>query len=320
MIKVGIIGAAGYTGGELLRILINHPEVEIVWAVSRSNAGNYVYQVHADLFGDTDMKFAEAPTCKADVVVFCTAHGETGKLLAEYNFPADVRILDFTNEFRVDNKEFVYGLPEINRDKIKGCMKLANPGCFATCIQLAMIPALKAGIIQSDIQVSAITGSTGAGVKPSSTTHFSWRNDNMSVYKIFTHQHLAEINQTKNILAPEMADKQVNFVPYRGDFARGIHASVWFTSDKSEDEIKQIYADYYKDEPFTHFYDGNLYLKQVTNTNKCIVSVKKEGNQVLVQSVIDNLLKGAAGQATENLNLMFGLDEKTGLRLKPNAF
>lgn len=319
MIKVGIIGAAGYTGGELLRILTYHPDVQIVWAVSRSNFGKPVYAVHADLFGDTELKFAEQPTEKADVVFFCTAHGETGKLLAEYNFPADVKIIDMTNEFRVGDTGFVYGLPEINRDKIKTCNKLANPGCFATAIQLALVPALKAGIIQSDIQVSGITGSTGAGQKLSAMTHFSWRDNNISVYKAFTHQHLAEINQTVDLLMPSLK-KPVHFIPYRGDYPRGIMISAWFTTDKTEDEVKDIYRNCYANEPFTHFYDGNLYLKQVVNTNKCIVSVKKEGDQVLVQSAIDNLVKGAVGQATENMNIMFGLDEKAGLRLKPSAF
>ena len=319
MIKVGIIGAAGYTGGELLRILTYHPDVQIVWAVSRSNFGKPVYDVHADLFGDTELKFAEQPTEKADVVFFCTAHGETGKLMAEYNFPNDVKIIDMTNEFRVGDTGFVYGLPEINRDKIKSCSKLANPGCFATAIQLALVPALKAGIILSDIQVSAVTGSTGAGQKLSATSHFSWRNNNFSVYKAFTHQHLAEINQTKDLLMPSL-QKPIHFIPYRGDFARGIIASVWFTCDKTEDEVKEIYRQCYENEPFTHFYEGNLYLKQVVNTNKCIVSIKKEGDQLLVQSVIDNLVKGAVGQAVENMNLMFGLDEKAGLRLKPSGF
>ncbi|MCQ2973914.1 MAG: N-acetyl-gamma-glutamyl-phosphate reductase [Bacteroidales bacterium] len=319
MIKVGIIGAAGYTGGELLRILTYHPEVEIVWAVSRSNAGNHFYDVHADLFGDTDKVFVEKPGEKADVVFFCTSHGETGKLLAEYNFDKDVKIIDLTNEFRVNNTEFVYGLPEINREQIKKATKIANPGCFATCIQLALVPALKAGIIKSDINVSAITGSTGAGVKLSATSHFSWRNNNMSVYKAFTHQHLAEINQTKDLLDPKL-QRPIHFIPYRGDFSRGIIASVYFTCDKSQEEVEKIYSEYYQNEPFTHYYNGNLYLKQVVNTNKCIVSVKKEGDQVLVQSVIDNLVKGAVGQATENMNLMFGLDEKCGLKLKPSAF
>ena len=319
MIKVGIIGAAGYTGGEILRILTYHPDVEIVWAVSRSNFGKPVYDVHADLFGDTELKFAEQPGEKPDVVFFCTAHGETGKLMAEYNFPDDVKIIDMTNEFRVGNTGFVYGLPEINRDAIKKCSRLANPGCFATSIQLALVPALKAKIIKSDIQVSAVTGSTGAGVKLSATSHFSWRTDNFSVYKAFTHQHLAEINQTKDLLDPDL-QRPIHFIPYRGDFARGIIASVWFTCDKTEDEVKEIYRQCYQNEPFTHFYEGNLYLKQVVNTNKCIVSIKKEGDQLLVQSVIDNLIKGAVGQAVENMNLMFGLDEKAGLRLKPSGF
>lgn len=317
MIKAGIIGAAGYTGGELIRILTYHPEVEIVWAVSRSNAGNYFYEVHADLFGDTEGKFTDVPGEKPDVVFFCTAHGETGKLLTEYNFPPDVKIIDMTNEFRVDNNDFVYGLPEINRQKIRTCSKLANPGCFATSIQLALIPALKAGIIKSDISVSAVTGSTGAGQKLSATSHFSWRTDNFSVYKAFTHQHLAEIYQTCHLFNN---NKQINFIPYRGDFARGIMASIWFESDCTQEEAEKIYSDFYKNEPFTHFYQGNLFLKQVVNTNKCITTVKKEGNQLLIQSVIDNLIKGAVGQATQNMNIMFDIDEKTGLKLKPSAF
>lgn len=318
MIKAGIIGAAGYTGGELIRLLTYHPDVEIVWAVSRSNAGNKFYQVHADLFGDTEQSFDAEPTCKADVVFFCTAHGETGKLLAEYNFPEDVKIIDMTNEFRVDCKDFVYGLPEIHRAQIKDCKKLANPGCFATCIQLGILPALKANIVESDINLSAVTGSTGAGQKLSATSHFSWRNNNFSVYKAFTHQHLAEIHQSCREMNPK--DPKINFIPYRGDFARGIIASTVFTSNASQEEIVEIYKNFYKDEPFTHYYDGSLYLKQVVNTNKCLINIKKEGDQVLVESVIDNLLKGAVGQATQNMNIMFGLDEKSGLRLKPSAF
>ena len=326
-VKVGILGAAGYTGGELIRVLLNHPEAEIVFANSESNAGNIVSDVHEGLIGDTDLKFTdEMPFDKVDVVFFCFGHGKSEAFLKEHKIPENVKIIDLAQDFRVKSEElrvknynFIYGLPETHKSMIKGCQHLANPGCFATCIQLAMLPALKAGIISGDIHVNGITGSTGAGQKPGATTHFSWRNDNISVYKTFTHQHLLEINQTVQELCPGY-DGRVLFIPQRGCFTRGIFVSAYAKCDKSLEEVQQIYADYYKDAAFTHFVTKSPDMKQVVNTNKALVYVEKYEDQLLMISCIDNLLKGAVGQAVQNMNLMFGLDEKAGLELKASAF
>ena len=326
-VKVGILGAAGYTGGELIRVLLNHPEAEIVFANSESNAGNIVSDVHEGLIGDTNLKFTdEMPFYKVDVVFFCFGHGKSEAFLKEHKIPENVKIIDLAQDFRVKSEElrvknynFIYGLPETHKSMIKGCQHLANPGCFATCIQLAMLPALKAGIISGDIHVNGITGSTGAGQKPGATTHFSWRNDNISVYKTFTHQHLLEINQTVQELCPGY-DGRVLFIPQRGCFTRGIFVSVYAKCDKSLEEVQQIYADYYKDAAFTHFVTKSPDMKQVVNTNKALVYVEKYEDQLLMISCIDNLLKGAVGQAVQNMNLMFGLDEKAGLELKASAF
>ena len=322
MIRVGILGAAGYTGGELIRLLINHPEAEIVFANSESNAGNKVYEVHEGLVGDTELAFtSEMPFDKVDVVFFCFGHGKSEQFLKEHAIPANVKIIDMAQDFRIasDDHDFVYGLPETHRSVIAGCQHLANPGCFATCIQLAMLPALKAGIISGDIHVNGITGSTGAGQKPGATTHFSWRNDNCSVYKTFTHQHLLEINQTVQELSPGY-DGRVLFIPQRGCFSRGIFVTAYAKCDKSIEEVRQIYADYYKDAAFTHFVMKSPDLKQVVNTNKAVVYVEKYEDQLLMISCIDNLLKGAVGQAVQNMNLMFGINEKAGLLLKASAF
>ena len=327
MIKVGVLGAAGYTGGELIRLLLNHPEAEIVFANSESNAGNLVSDVHEGLIGDTDLKFTdEMPFDKVDVVFFCFGHGKSEAFLREHSIPKNVKIIDLAQDFRVKSEElrvknynFIYGLPETHKSMIKGCQHLANPGCFATCIQLAMLPALKAGIISGDIHVNGITGSTGAGQKPGATTHFSWRNDNISVYKTFTHQHLLEINQTVQELCPGY-DGRVLFIPQRGCFTRGIFVTAYAKCDKSLEEVQQIYADYYKDAAFTHFVTKSPDMKQVVNTNKAVVYVEKYEDQLLMISCIDNLLKGAVGQAVQNMNLMFGLDEKAGLELKASAF
>ena len=327
MIKVGILGAAGYTGGELIRLLLNHPEAEIVFANSESNAGNLVSDVHEGLIGDTELKFTdEMPFDKVDVVFFCFGHGKSEAFLKEHTTPANVKIIDLAQDFRVKSEElrvknynFIYGLPETHKSMIKGCQYLANPGCFATCIQLAMLPALKAGIISGDIHVNGITGSTGAGQKPGATTHFSWRNDNISVYKTFTHQHLLEINQTVQELCPGY-DGRVLFIPQRGCFTRGIFVTAYAKCDKSLEEVQHIYADYYKDAAFTHFVTKSPDMKQVVNTNKAVVYVEKYEDQLLMISCIDNLLKGAVGQAVQNMNLMFGLDEKAGLELKASAF
>ena len=326
-VRVGVLGAAGYTGGELIRLLLNHPEAEIVFANSESNAGNLVSDVHEGLIGDTDLKFTdEMPFDKVDVVFFCFGHGKSEAFLKEHTIPANVKIIDLAQDFRVKSEElrvknynFIYGLPETHKSMIKGCQYLANPGCFATCIQLAMLPALKAGIISGDIHVNGITGSTGAGQKPGATTHFSWRNDNVSVYKTFTHQHLLEINQTVQELCPGY-DGRVLFIPQRGCFTRGIFVTAYAKCDKTLEEVQQIYADYYKDAAFTHFVTKSPDMKQVVNTNKAVVYVEKYEDQLLMISCIDNLLKGAVGQAVQNMNLMFGLDEKAGLELKASAF
>lgn len=340
MIKVGILGAAGYTGGELIRLLINHPEVEIVFANSESNAGNAVADVHEGLLGDTDLKFTdEMPFDKVDVVFFCFGHGKSEQFLKEHTIPENVKIIDLAQDFRIaGDHDYVYGLPEMNKAEIAKAQHLANPGCFATCIQLGLLPAAKHGLLKSDVAVNAITGSTGAGQKPTSTTHFSWRNNNFSVYKLFTHQHLHEICQTLNILrpaeAPEVVDTlnegfevdegkvTIDFIPYRGDFARGIFCTEVITLDKAvdKDEVVAIYKDFYKDAAFTHYSDKAPDLKQVVNTNKAIVHVDVFGRKIVVTSMIDNLLKGAVGQAVQNMNIMFGINETEGLRLKSSAF
>ena len=321
MIRVGILGAAGYTGGELIRLLLNHPKAEIVFANSESNAGNLVSDVHEGLVGETDLRFtAEMPFEEVDVVFFCFGHGKSEQFLKEHTIPANVKIIDLAQDFRIKGShDYIYGLPETHRDQIRKAQHLANPGCFATCIQLALLPALSAGIISGDIHVNGITGSTGAGQKPSATTHFSWRNDNCSVYKTFTHQHLLEINQTVQELSPGY-DGRVLFIPQRGCFARGIFVTAYAQCDKSLEEVQRIYADYYRDAAFTHVVTKSPDMKQVVNTNKAVVYVEKYEDQLLMISCIDNLLKGAVGQAVQNMNLMFGNEETDGLHLKASAF
>ena len=320
-IKVGILGAAGYTGGELIRLLLNHPKAEIVFANSESNAGNLVSDVHEGLVGETDLRFtAEMPFEEVDGVFFCFGHGKSEQFLKEHTIPANVKIIDLAQDFRIKGShDYVYGLPETHRNQIRKAQHLANPGCFATCIQLALLPALNAGIISGDIRVNGITGSTGAGQKPGATTHFSWRNDNCSVYKTFTHQHLLEINQTVQELSPGY-DGRVLFIPQRGCFARGIFVTAYAQCDKSLEEVQQIYADYYRDAAFTHVVTKSPDMKQVVNTNKAVVYVEKYEDQLLMISCIDNLLKGAVGQAVQNMNLMFGNEETDGLHLKASAF
>ena len=340
MIKVGILGAAGYTGGELIRLLLNHPEVEIVFANSESNAGNKLYDVHEGLIGDTEMTFsAEMPFENVDLVFFCFGHGKSEAFLKEHTIPSHVKIIDLAQDFRIKgNHDYVYGLPEINREKIATCMHLANPGCFATCIQEGLLPLAKAGMLINDISVNAVTGSTGAGQKPSATTHFSWRNNNFSVYKLFNHQHLHEICQTLNELKPEgaphVADTlnmgfdipdnaiTVDFIPYRGDFSRGIFCTEVVTMNEPVDaeKVVSLYKDFFSSAAFTHYSDKALDLKQVVNTNKALVHVEVFGRKIVVTSMIDNLLKGAVGQAVQNMNIMFGIDEKAGLALKASAF
>ena len=338
MVRVGILGAAGYTGGELIRLLINHPEAEIVFANSESNAGNKVYDVHEGLIGDTELEFtSEMPFDKVDVVFFCFGHGKSEAFLKEHTIPSNVKIIDLAQDFRIKgDHDYVYGLPETHREEIAKCQHLANPGCFATCIQEGLLPLAKAGLLTRDIAVNAITGSTGAGQKPGATTHFSWRNNNFSVYKLFTHQHLHEICQTLNELRPASAPRAidtldegfegdgitVDFIPYRGDFARGIFCTEVITCDKAQDKdaIVALYKEFFKDAAFTHYSDKALDLKQVVNTNKCLLHVEVFGRKIVVTSMIDNLLKGAVGQAVQNMNIMFGLDEKAGLNLKATAF
>lgn len=320
--KIGILGAAGYTAGELLRLLVAHPEAEIVFAHSESNAGNRVADVHEGLEGDTELRFTDQmPFADVDVLFFCFGHGKSRQFLADHTVPDGVRIIDLAQDFRIAAPEhdYVYGLPEIHRDAIRHARHIANPGCFATCIQLALLPAAKLGLLQSDVMVNAITGSTGAGQKPQATTHFSWRNSNMSIYKPFQHQHIAEIRQSLAEVQGSL-DAAVNFIPYRGDFARGIFATSVVRTDMPFDQIEEAYRQFYAAEPFTHYTDKPIDMKQVVNTNKALVHAEKHGDLLLITSTIDNLLKGAVGQAVQNLNLMFGLDETTGLRLKASAF
>ena len=320
-LRIGIFGAAGYTGGELMRLLLNHPAAEIVFAHSESNAGNLVSDVHEGMVGDCELCFCRDYSFDhVDVIFLCFGHGKSEAFLKEHTIPADVKVIDLAQDFRIAGKhDFVYGLPEMHRDAIRKANRLANPGCFATCIQLALLPALKAGILNGDIHVNGITGSTGAGQKPGATTHFSWRNDNISVYKTFTHQHLLEINQTVQELAPGYTGR-VLFIPQRGCFARGIFVSAYARCSAPIEEVRSLYADYYKDAPFTHVVSHSPDLKQVVNTNKAVVYVEKYEDQLLMLCCIDNLLKGAVGQAVQNMNLMFGLDEEAGLRLKASAF
>lgn len=322
MIKVGIIGAAGYTAGELIRILVNHPSAEIAWAQSSSNAGNKVCDVHEGLVGDTDLVFSEdVELGNVDVVFLCSGHGKSEAFWKEHKAPETLRIIDLAQDFRDEHDGYVYGLPEWQRDRIRSATRLANPGCFATAIQLALLPLAGAQALDSDVNVTAITGSTGAGVKPGATTHFSWRNNNISTYKVFEHQHLIEINRNLALVAgPCDKSPAINFVPMRGDFARGIFASVTLDCEYSEEDAVRLYKDWYKDSAFTFVSDRPVDLKEVVNTNKCLVHVEKHGGKLVVSSVIDNLLKGASGQAVQNMNLMFGLPENEGLKLKASAF
>lgn len=322
MIKVGIFGAAGYTGGELIRLLLNHPEAEIVFANSESNAGNPLTDVHEGLYGETDMKFTDEMSFdKVDVVFFCFGHGKSEAFLKEHTIPDHVKIIDLAQDFRLEalGNDFVYGLPELNKEKIAHAQHVANPGCFATCIQLGLLPAAKLGIIKEDVAVNAITGSTGAGQKPGATTHFSWRNNNMSIYKAFKHQHVPEIRQSLKQVQGQL-EANIDFIPYRGDFARGIFATEVIKTDVDIDTIIKAYKDFYQDAAFTHYVDKAIDLKEVVNTNKVLVHCDKIDNRLLITCCIDNLLKGAVGQAVQNMNIMFGIDETTGLKLKASAF
>ena len=320
-IKVGFFGAAGYTGGELIRLLTNHPSAEIVFANSESNAGNKVCEVHEGLYGDCDLQFtSEYAFDKVDVIFLCFGHGKSEAFLQEHSVPDNVKIIDLAQDFRIrGNHDFVYGLPEIHRDAIIKCSHLANPGCFATAIQLGLLPLAKAGLLTHDVSVNAITGSTGAGQKPGSTTHFSWRSDNLSIYKVFTHQHLHEIRQSLTELQGQL-DASIDFIPYRGNFTRGIFCTEVVRLDKTDIDAVSLYKAFYQDAAFTHYVDSPLDMKQVVNTNKCLLHIDQFDNKLVITSIIDNLLKGAVGQAVQNMNLMFGLDEKAGLMLKASAF
>lgn len=322
MIRAGIIGGAGYTAGELIRLLVNHPEAEIVFVNSSSNAGNRITDVHGGLYGECDLVFTdELPLDKIDVLFFCTAHGDTRKFMESHNIPESLKIIDLSMDYRIASSEhnFLYGLPELNRRAICKASRVANPGCFATCIELGLLPLAKHLMLNSDISVNAITGSTGAGVKPSSTSHFSWRNNNMSIYKAFDHQHIPEIKQSLTQLQTSF-NAEIDFIPYRGDFPRGIFATLVVKTKVDLHEITRIYEEYYKRDSFVHIVDKNIDLKQVVNTNKCLIHLEKHGDKLLIISCIDNLLKGASGQAVHNMNLMFNLEETVGLRLKPAAF
>ncbi|MCR4995392.1 MAG: N-acetyl-gamma-glutamyl-phosphate reductase [Bacteroidales bacterium] len=324
MIKAGIIGGAGYTAGELIRLLLHHPEAEITFVHSTSNAKNLITDVHEGLLGETTLKFTDRLALKSiDVLFLCMGHGKSAEFLAEHPIPSNVRIIDLAQDFRIATPEhdYVYGLPELNRDAIKNARHLANPGCFATAIQLGLLPLAANWLLHDDIMVNAITGSTGAGVKPGATTHFSWRMGNMSIYKPFRHQHIAEIRQSLAQLQPGF-DTSVDFIPYRGDFARGIFCTevVHIDPAVAEEEFVKLYRQFYETAAFTHYIEHDIDLKQVVNTNKALIHVQKFDNKLLITSIIDNLLKGASGQAVQNMNLMFGLDEHAGLSLKPSAF
>lgn len=336
-IKVGIVGSAGYTGGELLRILIYHPQVEIVFANSASNAGNKLSDVHNDLFGDTDLRFSSDFHSDIDVLFLCVGHGDARKFLDAHPVASHVKIIDLSQDYRLkantayQGKDFVYGLPELNKEAIQSAQYIANPGCFATNIQLALLPLASKGLLPGQIHINATTGSTGAGQKPTATSHFSWRNNNLSAYKSFEHQHLQEVSESLNQLQAdflpttggsllERAAQKINFIPQRGDFARGIFSAIYVEYPISEEEAYQLYEAYYEAHPFTHVSKANIDLKQVVNTNKSIMHLEKHGANLLILNATDNLVKGASGQAVQNMNLMFGLDERAGLNLKSVAF
>ncbi len=320
MIKVGIIGGSGYTGGELLRLLLNHDQVDISFVFSTTKAGKSVANTHPDLYGLSDLNFSGEVDTDVDVVFLCLGHGNSTKFLSEYQFSAHTKIIDLSNDFRLQNsavlhkKTFVYGLPELNYASIKQADYIANPGCFATAIQLALLPLAKNNALHRDIHVNAVTGSTGAGVKPNETSHFSWRNNNISWYKPFTHQHLGEIKESLSSFNNTVGN--IHFLPNRGNFSRGIFATAYTPCEKSEQEMYELYQDFYKTAKFTQVVDQPIHLKQVVNTNQCHIHLHKHMDTLLITAAIDNLLKGASGQAVQNMNLMFGLEETKGLYLK----
>jgi N-acetyl-gamma-glutamyl-phosphate reductase len=323
-IKAGIVGGAGYTGGELIRILINHPQVEIDFVQSKSNANKYLYEVHEDLIGETDQKFSDSINNNIDVLFLCAGHGEAKKILEENEIDEKIKIIDLSQDFRLAQssklkaRSFIYGLPELNKEQIKSAHNIANPGCFATAIQLGLLPLAKAGLL-NEVYTTGITGSTGAGQSLSPTSHFSWRANNIQAYKTLTHQHIKEITQSLNQLQTN-TKTEVNFVPWRGDFTRGIFVSSQLNFDLSEEELYKLYNVFYNDHPFTFVSKKPISLKQVVNNNKAVIQLEKIGSKLVVHSAIDNLLKGASGQAVQNMNLMFGFDETTGLKFKAAAF
>ncbi|MFM2442139.1 MAG: N-acetyl-gamma-glutamyl-phosphate reductase [Bacteroidota bacterium] len=313
MAKIGIVGAAGYTGGELLRILVNHPDVHLTSILSNSQAGKLISDVHTDLLGSTHLRFSKDLT-PVDVLFLCSGHGESKKFLAANDIPWHTKIIDLSTDFRDESEGFVYGLAEFQKEKIQSATKIANPGCFATSIELALLPLAAAGLITEDVHVSAITGSTGAGQSLSPTSHFSWRNNNVSVYKAFTHQHLAEIKQTLG------TKKAIHFIPYRGNFTRGIMANVYTPYSGTQEQAEKLYEDFYENSPFVFLSPEAVDVKQVVNTNKCFLHLQVHEGQILISSVIDNLIKGASGQAVQNMNLMLGWQEDLGLKLKAGGF
>lgn len=325
MIKAGIIGGAGYTAGELIRVLLAHPQVDLDFVYSTSNAGNKLYAVHRDLIGDTDLDFVQKINPEVEVLFLCLGHGNSKTFLEAHTFSDHTKIIDLSNDFRLTadseflNKKFVYGLPEVFKDEIIEADHIANPGCFATAIQLALLPLAAKGLLTNEVHVNAVTGATGAGVSLSKTTHFTWRDNNFSHYKAFGHQHLGEINQNIAILQPGF-EKDLNFIPNRGNFSRGIFATSYTDFDADIETAKMLYKEFYEDAAFTHMSEESIYLKQVVNTNKCLIHLEKHNNKLLITSAIDNLLKGASGQAVQNMNLMFGFPETEGLNLKANYF
>ena len=326
-IQAGIVGGAGYTGGELIRLLINHPNVDIRFVHSKSNAGNPLYKVHNDLLGETNLIFAEHLEQNIDVLFLCVGHGDAKKFLSENSVASHIRIIDLSQDFRLNvnnvnsGRAFIYGLPELNKKEISTAQNIANPGCFATAIQLGLIPLAIAGILE-DVYTTGITGSTGAGQGLSSTSHFSWRSNNISAYKTLQHQHLNEIGESLQQASGNNLNTKdlIHFVPWRGDFTRGIYTSSVTKSVLSLEDVKKIYQEFYADAAFTHVSDSMIDLKQVVNTNKCLIHIEKQGDKIVIHTVIDNLLKGASGQAVQNMNILFGLNEVSGLRLKANYF
>jgi N-acetyl-gamma-glutamyl-phosphate reductase len=322
-IKAGIVGGAGYTGGELIRLLINHPSVAVSFIHSRSNAGNQVSSVHQDLLGETDLTFSNNLLPDIDVLFLCVGHGEARKFMSANDIAETVKVIDLSQDFRIseqasfNNREFVYGLPELNKEQIRSARNIANPGCFATAIQLGLLPLAKAGLLE-EVYTTGITGSTGAGQGLSATSHFSWRANNIQAYKTLSHQHLNEINQSLQQIGASA--NGINFVPWRGDFTRGIFITSMLSCDEDLETLLELYRDFYKEAPFTFISEQEIFLKQVVNTNKCVIHLEKVGTKLVIHSIIDNLLKGASGQAVQNMNLLFGLDEKAGLNLKSTAF